>query len=220
MKAKLLSIAMLVVICVPGLGLAQTQSCPGCVLGIYDANDLVHNYGTFEGFQKKLYVGIKYDPNSTYDGATGIELSIQGLPDLAVAPSFAILNNGIKVGDLITTPADTTDPSAVGGWNVVWSECQAGNQVFIEITLITFDPIPNDTVIRVLRKFPPTNPTALSVLFTQCDTPFFTVTTMTGGCYVLNPTVEPGQAVGDPPCTLNGTPVTATTWSGIKQLFR
>jgi hypothetical protein len=218
MKAKLLVIAVL--ICIPSLGFAQTESCPGCILGVFDAADLVHNYGTFSGFQKKLYVGIKYDPQSTYDGATGIELSIQGLPATSVAPSFVILNNGIKVGDLITTPADTTDPTATGGWNVVWSECQPGNQVFIEITLITFDPIPNDTVIRVLRKFPATNPTALSVLFTQCNTPFFTVTTMSGGCYVLNPTVNPGESVGDPPCLLTGDPVEAKTWSGIKQLFR
>ena len=217
MKAKLLAIAML--ICIPSLGLAQ-QSCPNCVLGIFDASDLALNYGTFTGFQKKLYVGIKYDKNSTYDGATGIELSIKGLPVTAVDPSFTILNNGIKVGDLITTPADTTDPLAEGGWNVVWSECQPGTQVFIEITLVTFDPIPNDTVIRVLRKFPPTNPTTPTVLFTMCDTPFFTKVTMTGGCYVMNPTVNPGESVGDPPCKLESTPVTATTWSGVKQLFR
>ena len=217
MKAKLLVIAML--ICIPSVGFAQ-QSCPECILGVFDASDLAHNYGTLVSpvFQKKLYLGIKFA--GTFDGLTSIEFSLQGLPATTVAPSFSILNGGFKVGDLITTPADTLDPLAEGGWNVVWSECQPGNQVLIEITLITFDPIPDNTVIRILRKFPPTNPTTPFQIFTMCDTPIYTKVYVTGGCYVLNPTVNPGESVGDPPCLLRGDPVAATTWSGIKELFR
>ena len=224
MKGRLLAMALW--ICAPSAGFAQAsvESCPICVLGIYDAEDLRSNCGTFTGFQKRLYLGIKYDASAGYDGATGIEFSILGLPPTLIEPTFTIRNDGTKVGDFIMTPADTTDPSATGGWNVAWVDCQPGNQVFLDITLVSFDPIPDDTVIRVLRKFPSTNPMAQSTLFTQCNPPFFTATTVRGDCYVLNPSEQTlvAQQVGDPPCYLGAcmTAVEANAWSHIKQLFR
>ncbi len=219
MKKSLLLLVML--LAVPGLALAQVAACPDCVLGVFDAEDLAHNYGTFSGFTKTLYLGIKFDPATTFDACSGIEFSIQGLPPLLLPPSFNIRNGGFAVGTQSpVSPADTTAMDAAGGWNVVWTECQPGNGVTVEIIMVSFDPIPNDTVIRVLRKWPPSNPTSPSVLFTQCNGPIFTLTTMQGGCYVLNPTVNPGESVGNPPCLLQGIAVEATTWSEIKSLFR
>lgn len=221
MKAGLLALA---VFCsLPGLGSAQYASCPGCVLGIYDTAELGANYGTFDGIQKKLHLGIRFDPDAPYDGLTGIELSIQGLPRTTVPPAFTILNGGIKVGDSFITPPDTTDPAVQSGCNVVWSRCQVGSRALLEIVLVSVAPIPNDTVIRVLRRFPPLNPEVSSVLFTQCNLPSATITTPTGGCYVINPTVGPGESVGDPPCRLvRALPVAAraSTWSAVKDLFR
>jgi len=219
MKKLLLLMAMLLAL--PGLALAQVQSCPDCVLGIFDAEDLVHNYGTFGEFTKTIYIGIKYDPNTTFDSCTGVEFSVQGLPPLLLPPSFNIRNGGFAVGTQTPiTPADTTAMDATGGWNVVWNECQPGNRVVVEIVMVSFDPIPNDTVIRVLRKWPQSNAETPQVLFTQCNSPIYTLTTMKGDCYVLNPTVNPGESVGNPPCLLKGDAVEATTWSGIKSLFR
>jgi hypothetical protein len=168
---------------------------------------------------KTFYLGITYDPAGTFDGLTGVEFSVDGLPTTFLAPTITIRDGGIKFGDNIQTPADTTDAEAAGGWNVVWSECQPGNRVLVEITLISFDPIPDDTVIRVLRKFPPSNPTTPHALFTMCNFPAFSKVRSRGGCYVLNPTVGPGQTVED--CTLNdGTAVSESTWSAVKELYR
>ncbi len=219
MKKILLLMAMLLAI--PGSAWAQVEACPGCVLGIFDAENLSQNYGSFGGFTKTIYLGIKYDPATTYDACTGIEFSIQGLPTLLLPPQFNIRDGGFAVGTQTpVAPADTTIMDAMGGWNVVWTECQPGNKVLVEIVMVSFDPIPNDTVIRVLRKWPPSNADTPQVLFTQCNGPIFTLTTMVGDCYVLNATGNPGDLVGNPPCELKGVAVESTTWSGIKELFR
>lgn len=217
MKSKLLAIALL--ICIPGMSLAQVESCPDCVIGVFDSLDLSANYGTYTPLtQKVFYLGIKFAP--PYDGATTIEFSLQGMPATGVPISYSVLNAGAFIGGSIETPPDTTNPQAQGGWNAYWTTCQSGNQALVSITLVSFDPIPDNTVIRVLRRFPPIQEGVESVLFTQCNLPLATITKVTGGCYVLNPTVQPGESVGDPPCKLVGSPVTKTTWSSIKELFR
>lgn len=223
MKTKLLAIAML--LCVPGLSFAQTiESCPGCVLSIFDAPDLRCNYGTFEvgTFIKKLYLGIKYDPNATFDGLTTIEFSIEGLPSTPSPPTFVISNSGFVVPGWtnVATPSDTT---AEGGVNVAWGECQPGNMMLVEITLVIIDPVPVDTVIRIRRKYPESPFVGVrSPVFTQCNLPLATPTTVPIGCYVMNPSVvDPQVPIGDPPCTiLCTTPVKESTWSEIKALFR
>ena len=217
MKKLLLLMAML--LAMSGSAWAQVEPCPGCVLGLYDAENLSQNYGNFGSFTKTIYLGIKYDPNSTFDSCTGVEFSIQGLPATALPPQFNIRDGGFAVGPATpVSPPDTTAVDAIGGWNVTWTECQPGNKVLVEIVIISLDPLPENTVIRVLRKWP-TSETP-HVLFTQCNFPSFTLTTMQGDCYVLNATGNPGDLVGDPPCELRGVAVEANTWSGIKQLFR
>jgi len=214
---KTIVLSVLLSVCVTGLGYAQddTQTCWDCVIGLFDTAALESNVGTWDtnaSPSKTFYLGIRYDPVGSFDGLTGIEFSIQGLPQTLLAPSITIRDGGIKFGDNIQTPADTTAPDAAGGWNVVWSECQPGNRVMVEITLISFDPIPNDTVIRVLRKFPPSNETVPHSLFTMCNFPLFSKVRARGGCYVLNPSGGPVDC--------GETAVSPSTWSVLKQLYR
>jgi hypothetical protein len=72
-------------------------------------------------------------------------------------------------------------------------------------------------VLKVYRRFPSTNPTVESQMFTQCNAPEFTQTRVTGGCFVINPTGVPGDTIDG--CQLI-TPVAPTTWSTIKSLYR
>ena len=157
MKKLLLLMAML--LAMSGSAWAQVEPCPGCVLGLYDAENLSQNYGNFGSFTKTIYLGIKYDPNSTFDSCTGVEFSIQGLPATALPPQFNIRDGGFAVGPATpVSPPDTTAVDAIGGWNVTWTECQPGNKVLVEIVIISLDPLPENTVIRVLRKIDPGAP--------------------------------------------------------------
>ena len=222
MKSKLLLLAFLLV-SVPGLAAAQgTASCPGCVIGIYNDEALKKNYGTFGDFAvfaDTLFLGVKYDPSSSFDALTGIEFSVYGMPTQGLPPGWTVRDGGTAVGPPTpAAPADTT--TGTGGWNIVWQECQPGNKVVVQISMVSFDPIPNDTVIRILHKFPPQDDTFPYLLFTQCDFPFFTKTSVRGGCFVLNPTVGPGESVGNPPCLLETDAVESTSWSAVKALYR
>ena len=176
--------------------------CLSCTLGVYDSPDLDCNFGTWdlnESITKTLYVGIKYGQG--FDGLSGIEFSVQGLPQLPLPHTIIARDGGIIIGQNIST-----------GINVVWQSCLPENIVLLEIRMISFTPLPNDIAIRILQRMPPLDARAPYPLFTQCDFPIFTKTRVTGGCYVLNPSVGPGESVGDPPCRLcpfgeNGAPV-------------
>ena len=223
MKKLLLAMSLL---CVANLGFAQESTpCPGCIIGIFDDIDVSRNYGTWTAPNKTFYLGIRYDTTSAYDGLTFIEFSVEGLPFTFLPPSIIPLGNGTAIPaspDSIHTPADTTAAGAKGGWGVVWPVCQPNNRALIEMTFVSFDPIPSDMIIRVHRKFPPADPTVASVLFTTCEFPIFPKVRVSEGCYVVNPTVGVGESVGNPPCTLRDytTAVELQTWSRVKALYR
>ena len=220
MKKLLLAMCLL---CVANVGVAQESTpCWDCAIGIFDDNLLTQNFGTWTSPSKTFYLGISYAPGSGYDGLTGIEFSVEGLPATFLPPTYNILNGGIKFGDEIHTPPDTTAMGATGGWNLVWQVCQPNSRPLVEMTFVSFDPIPNDIVFRVHRKFPPNDDTVAATLFTTCEFPVFPKVRVTGGCYVVNPTVGVGQSVGTPPCTLfrNTTAVEQKTWSSVKALYR
>jgi len=206
---------VLLAVWVPSLSQAQDTTCPGCVIGIYDEPELVHNYGTWDintdGVSKSFYVGIKYDPGSSFDGLTGIEISVYGLPTTFLAPTINILSDGFAVGPTLIAPPDTTAAGAEGGQNITWTQCLPGNRALVEIRLVSLDPLPQDVVIRVLRRFPSLTPELPNVLFTMCDPPTYTKVVSQGGCYVLNPSGNPVD------CTL---PVSESTWTAVKQLYR
>jgi hypothetical protein len=216
-QGRVLAIPLL---CLASSGFAQESTpCPDCIIGVYDDVDLAKNYGTWTSATKSFFLGIRYGPSSGYESLSGIEFSIDGLP-VMWSPLVTPLNGGIRIGGSLHTPPDTTAAGAAGGWAVAWPVCQTGNIALVEFTLVSFDPIQNDLVIRVHRRFPSLS--TPSVLFTTCEFPVFPKVRVTGGCYVVNPTVRVGESVGDPPCTLwaDTTPIEARTWSQVKELYR
>jgi hypothetical protein len=206
----------------PLVAAQEAADCPECVLGIYDDPAMKRNFGVWNSStapSKEIFVGVQYHSGAVVGALTGIELSIDGLPLLFMPPAVegfeSILDPDQITGD-IRSPADTT---LAGGFSISWGECQPGDRALLRITLISFDPIPSDQVVRVRRRFPATVPQSPNPLLAQCDDPSFTRTRVTGGCYVLNPTVAEGESVGG--CLLaERTAVQPLTWSGIKHLYR
>jgi len=199
-------------------------SCPICTIGVYDDSNTRQNFGywdTSQSFFKDVFVSVDYDPASGINGLQGIELSISGLPSGPIgAQDQWFPDPAVRIGSDIRTPADTTG-TAEGGKNIAWDDCLADARNLGQITMISVAPVGNDRVIRVLHRFPPSNPTFPFLLFNQCDAPLYTQTSVTGGCYVLNPTVPCGKTVNG--CTLVGcgpVAVELKTWTRIKSLYR
>src|SRR5262245_48006521 len=218
MRRTLLTAAFLLVL--PAVVMAQVH-CPGCTIGVYDSSNTRQNFGFWPAsdFSKDIFVNIHYDPASGISGLTGIELSISGIPAGAIPPSDQWFPApAVTIGSDIRTPPDTTG-TAEGGKNIAWDNCLADDRNLGQITMISVAPVGNDKVIRVLHKFPPSNPEFPFLSFNQCDGPAFTKTAVTGGCYVLNPTVPCGGIVNG--CTLVGCgAVESKTWTRIKSLYR
>jgi hypothetical protein len=223
MRAVLPFAAFTVALCLSPLAAAQeTADCPACGLGIYEDPGMTRNFGTWNTAaapSKEIFVGIRYGPGAAVSALTGIELSIDGLPLLFLPPAvegFDTLLDPDQITGDIRSPADTTRS---GGFTISWDACQPGDRALLRLTLISFDPIPSDQVVRVRHRFPPATTTSPAPFLLQCDAPSFTRTRATGGCYVLNPTVGPGESVAD--CLLaDYTSVQPLTWSGIKSLYR
>lgn len=216
----------IVLLTFPSFALAQGPStdCPGCVLGIFDDQSLTQNFGFWDPATgsplKTVWVGILYPSDSELGHVQGIELSVDGILDSAFGgPTVTVLDQPVTTPPHsdIRTPDDETN--GTGGISVGWTHCIVGSRALIKIDMLSLSPVPNDIVLTVRRKFPPSNPMATSPLLSQCNTPIFTSTTVTGGCYVINPTVEPGEVVGG--CTLaEPTSVKSRPWSTIKRLYR
>jgi hypothetical protein len=223
MRRTLLTAAFLLGL--PAVVMAQVN-CPGCTIGVYDSSNTRQNFGYWDVGSvptKDIFINIDYDPASGISGLTGIELSISGLPSGPIGASTQWFPEpAALIGANIRTPVDTTG-TLEGGMNVAWDNCLADARNIGQITMFSVAPIGTDHVIRVLHKFPPSNPEFPRLLFNQCDGPAFTKTSVTGGCYVLNPSVPnpcspPGQIING--CEIHCLSVTARTWSGIKQLYR
>ncbi len=214
---------LLLVLLVPSVAFAQGVDCPGCVMGVFDDSGLSRNFGFWDSSTdplKTVWVGILYDPSADINGLTSIEFSVDGTAGFCSFgyPCFrGIIDPVITIGT--TTAAPDDKENGQGGVTMAWNQCLEGNRALVRIDLLRLDAIPNDLVLRVTHKFPPSNPVYASPMFTRCDGPIFTPTTVTGGCYVINPTVGPGETVGD--CTLMETSsVESTAWSMIKLLYR
>jgi len=217
MRRTLLTVALLLGL--PAVVMAQVN-CPLCTIGVYDSSNTRQNFGFWEtgSFTKEVFINIDYDPASGISGLTGIELSISGLPSGPIGASVQWFPApAATIGSDIRTPADTTG-TLEGGMNVAWDNCLADARNLGSITMASVAPIGTDRVLRVLHKFPPSNPEFPRLLFNQCDAPAFTKTSVTGGCYVINPTVPCGQTVGG--CVLRCDAVDSKTWSEIKSLYR
>lgn len=212
---KRVLLAMIGLMALPALGFAQSVGfCSDCTLGIYDDAQLSKNFGTTTPFvAKEVFVGINLGNGRT--GVTGIEFSITGFN-----PANVLVTNtegatpvapNVLLGS-VGAPADTTTGS--GGMNAAWMECVVGSGPLLKLTLLPINATPN-TILRVLHKFPPSNPNFLqSPVITACDNPTYTPSRVKGGCYVLawdgstNPTECPLE-----------TPVAPSTWSKVKTLY-
>lgn len=192
------------------------EDCPGCLLGIWDDDQLARNYGySTPGVIKIVYVGFRAaDPQALFNN---VEFSIAGLrPEndmFVVAVSCA--QGGIPscIGP-IASPADTSATSAgTGGLVTTWFDCFSDGQPLIAVALVHFGP-KADHVLQVTRKYPTSDPAWRTPVAFQCTTARVPVR-VRGGCYVLNPT--PG--VGGP-CALEDVATAHSSWSRVKSLYR
>jgi hypothetical protein len=215
----LASIALALVL--PNLAQAQVSDCWECVLGIYDDQALTRNFGSWDPTvspTKDLWFGIKYDPNSGVDRLAGFEFSVMGLGDLlfAVIRPYAC---DTCPPNTIEAPGDTT--TGTGGISEGVIGCSENSRALLLLTLLSFDPAPEDHVLTVLRRFPSTVEGVQSPLIRLCDRPEFTPIRVSGGCYVLNPSdPTPGTVIDGCELVSETTAIQEGNWSHIKALFR
>ena len=197
MRKVLLSLLALCVVPV----VAMSADCPNCEMGIYDTTAMDQNFGVFDGATKEIHLGVKFDA-AVATGLRAVEFSVLGM-----APFFTSF-----------TPAagDCNDNNAAINPAFV-----PVSQITSEVTMIALGgpgSVGDDIVLTVERKYPSTNVNNQYALFNQCDNPVFTATSVTTGCYVINPTLPPGSTIGG--CLLAGTAVNDTDWSTVKALFK
>jgi hypothetical protein len=185
--------------------------CRDCVLGLFDQPQLLTNFGDITpGVLKDLYLGIRFTPGVL--GLQGIELSVAGVrwpEDGILITNVEGVTNPLPLVILGTlpAPADTSASSVgTGGMNVAWNACMFGTRALLRITLLTFAPVPNNKRLRVMHRFPPSNPAfgLAHPVITLCDEPNFTPLLVTGGDYILNPVIR----------------VEGETWSRVKEFYR
>ena len=208
-------LAALVLLCVPAFA-AAVESCPDCVLGLYDDTSLSSNFGVSVPLtMKDIYLAIDLAAPET--GVTGIEFSIAGITGtpLLVLGVTPLVPTPVTLGSP-PAPADTSATSTgTGGMDIAWQVCQTGDRALVKLTVFHINPVVNQ-VLRVMHKFPQSNTDyRLHPVFTRCDSPTYTSVRINGGCYVLNPNGEP-----TPSCPVGTVAVNSSTWSSVKQLFR
>jgi hypothetical protein len=170
----------------------QAQDCGSCVLGLYDDLEMTRSVGVITAGSKVIYLGIQYG-GATPEGLTGIEFSIEGL-DQFVAVVEPLESAAVVLG-WPTAPAPADSIYGLGGMNIAWADCLLGSRALVKITLLPRTVWPTaDTVLRVRRKYPPSNGQPY-VQIVGCDRPYYTMQPVGGGSYVLT------TSVGTPTCT-------------------
>jgi len=202
---------------VPSLALAQVD-CPECVLGLWDEQGLVNNFGAMAaGTPKDIFLGVTVPAGET--GLTGVEFSIAGMrqvEDGILVLSVTPIPAATVIGS-VQAPADTSMSSTgTGGANIAWSECQGisgGSLAIARIQLLSFTPVV-DKVFKVKRKYPVSNMMnyPFNAVLVRCDFPVFTTVKMREGCYIAG--------YSGAPLANCSVAVEEETWSGVKQLFR
>jgi hypothetical protein len=178
---------------------ARAQSQFAGRLGIYDDAAMTQASGTMTGPIKSVWVGMPAD-GSLGGYSPGFEFSISGFDAFTVViPRYPIAPS-VVLGE-VAAPPDTT--LGTGGVNVAWAQCLPPGQAFLELQLVALDP-PQDHVLRVHKRFPPSNPQYPYPLSSTCDAPCFCIYVLRGDSYTLNPTVR----------------AETRSWSAIKDLYR
>ncbi len=208
------------IICIAGIvglvpGLALAEDCFECVLGIWDDEALTVGQGTIlPGEPKEVFVGVKL--REDVESIAGVEFSIAGLADEDLLLIGAVpLGPRALVWGLAPAPPDTSAVTTqIGGITVAYSVCVPSHQALMKLTLYTTHDL-TDKVLRVKRSYPSTNLNFNTPVFMACDRPYYTMTRMSGGCYVLNP------SGGILDClNAQALAVQSETWGGVKNLFR
>ena len=212
---RLARIVLIATLLLPAIGFAQVPSCPECVLGIYDNPSLSQSWGTISILEpKEVYVGMKM--SGDLQEFTGVEFSIAGLNDgVVLMGAIPIGSRPLVFGTLPAPPDTTVDSSGEGGVTAVWgaNACRRSNEALFKLVLFTGEQISNK-ILTIKRSYPPTNFTWHAAVLTQCDAPSYTATTISGGCYILNPD-------GPADCVVpNRVAVTAANWTTVKNLYR
>lgn len=211
---------MVSILCIVGaIGLvpaaALAEDCFDCVLGIWNDEALTVTRGTITpGEPKEVFVGVKL--REGIESIAGVEFSIAGLADEDLLLIGAVpLGPRALVWGLVPSPPDTTAiTTQQGGLTVAYSVCVPSHQALMKLTLYTTHDL-TDKVLRVKRSYPSTNSNFNTPLFMACDAPNYTMTRLSGGCFVLNPS---GQIVD---CSDNqAVAVVSETWGGVKNLYR
>lgn len=218
---KLMLLTVVGLLALPAVLSAQPLECLDCKLGIWDEPELINNTGTIStGVPKDLYLGVRLAGSET--GITGLEFSVTGLllsSGFLVFPVEGLTDPlpNVTLGS-VPAPADTTaSSSGTGGMNVAYPSCISGSGALLKITILYSSATPlTNHVLKVIRKFPPSNTEFPYLLFTRCDAPEYTKVAVPGGCYILN-----WDGTTDPVNLCNvETAVEESTWSGMKQLYR
>ena len=168
-------------------------------VGIYDDPVMTENSGIMDGPMKSVWVGMPVE-GQLHGESTGYEFSILGLDAFTAVLTQYPIAPSIVVGD-VAAPPDTT--MGTGGLSVAWAACLPPGQAFLELRLFDLDP-PQNHVLRVLKRFPPSNPDFPYPRAATCDAPCFCTFVLRGETYILNPTVA-----AEP-----------TKWTAIKSLYR
>jgi hypothetical protein len=167
-------------------------------LGIFDDQAMTQAFGVMDGPMKSVWIGMP--AGSVFAGnVAGFEFSVSGLEAFDFVLPVYPISPTVVIGN-VAAPPDTT--TGMGGINVGWALCLPPAQPFMELQL--FDPMPpQDHELRILRRFPPSNPTFPHPRAFDCGQ-CFCVFVLRGESYILNPTVR----------------AETRSWSAIKQLYR
>lgn len=207
-------VAFVALFVIPGLCVAQ--DCFDCVLGIWDDPALTSNRGTINVRElKEVYVGMKL-ANSVED-LSGVEFSISGVDKDGLLLVGAVpLGPRALVFGTIPAPQDTSiNSEGVGGITAGWSRCLPGNQALFKLVLYATQPL-SDRILQVKRSYPTTNFSWRTPILVHCDPPLYSISRVTGGCYVLNPSGEPIDCLNPQSVVA----VAPTSWSALKSLYK
>src|SRR5262245_7090834 len=138
---------------------AQTTTCGGCLLGVYDDVGMTRTSGRASSFQvKSVYLGLRLAP-----GVSIVDLTFTA----SYPPGFSV----IDVQSLV--PGGHYD--IVGNTaRVHWTPCAAGTHALFRVKVLT-PRTPRNALLQLH-----------SVAARTCDGPASTME-MPAGCYILNP---------------------------------
>ena len=155
----------------PGAARAETPTCAGCLLGVYDDRAMTRTSGTCGPFQtKSIYLGIRL--GSEVSDYQSMEFRA-GYPD-----GFTLLDWTSFV------PNARVQPTSDGGVRVEWADCVRGTRALFQVRFISFASV-SDARVQVH-----------DAVLETCAASGAGTWRIPGGCYVLNPSGH-----GDPCAT-------------------